>query len=113
MIVTSPGKIIKPWGHEYIYVTTEHYVGKILHINKGHRTSLQYHKIKEETLYVLSGFCEVLLNGKSFLLKTGSNIHVNAGDRHRITAVTDCEIQEISTPHPEDIVRIQDDYNRV
>jgi quercetin dioxygenase-like cupin family protein len=48
-------RVEKPWGHEIIWAETEDYVGKILHINAGHRLSKQFHEVKEETVYVLKG----------------------------------------------------------
>ena len=47
--------IEKPWGWEKIWAHTDKYVGKILFIKAGHRLSRQYHKVKEETIYVSSG----------------------------------------------------------
>ena len=48
-------RVEKPWGYELIWAETKDYVGKILHIKKGHQLSLQYHKVKEETMYLSSG----------------------------------------------------------
>ena len=48
-------RVEKPWGHEIIWAETGDYVGKILHINAGHRLSKQFHEVKEETVYVLKG----------------------------------------------------------
>ena len=48
-------RVEKPWGHEIIWAETEDYVGKVLHINAGHRLSKQYHEVKEETVYVIKG----------------------------------------------------------
>lgn len=45
----------KPWGYETIWAKTDRYVGKILHINAGHALSVQYHKRKDETVFLLSG----------------------------------------------------------
>ena len=46
------GRVDKPWGYELIWAKTKDYVGKVLHVNKGHQLSLQYHKTKEETIYL-------------------------------------------------------------
>jgi molybdopterin converting factor small subunit len=45
----------KPWGHELIWAKTDRYVGKILHIKAGESLSLQYHRVKDETIMVLTG----------------------------------------------------------
>ena len=48
-------RVEKPWGWELIWAETDQYVGKLLHINAGQRLSKQYHKVKEETVYVITG----------------------------------------------------------
>ena len=44
----------KPWGYENRWAITEKYLGKILHINAGHKLSRQYHEIKDESIYAVS-----------------------------------------------------------
>ena len=109
-------KIIeKPWGFELIWASTADYVGKLLHINPKQRLSLQYHEIKEETVYVLSG---TLLNytdesSPPMQIPTGQSFHVSPHQVHRFGAGKECvELMEVSTPHLEDVVRIADDYKR-
>ena len=116
------GKVIisKPWGFEEIWAQTHDYVGKILHINKGQRLSLQYHREKEETIRVLSGVLEVVHsrhgNGqlKSTILGEGEIFHVVPMTVHRFCASqgTDVELLEVSTNYLEDVVRLEDDYSR-
>ncbi len=111
-------KIInKPWGSESIWAHTKDYVGKILFINPGSRLSRQYHEEKEETILVKSGvlFLEI---GKEkeieFIeLSPGESFHIKPGTVHRFCA-KDSEVVliEVSTPQLNDVVRIQDDYNR-
>lgn len=108
-------KINKPWGHEVIWAETNHYVGKILHINAGNRLSLQYHNLKEETIYVLKG--TLLLwdgKGEAIAIGEGRTWHNNPGDIHRFGASKeeDVVLFEVSTPHLDDVVRIEDDYKR-
>ena len=107
-------RVAKPWGFEIIWAETPNYVGKLIHINAGHRLSLQYHEIKEETVYVLSGILYVYDGeGKITKLTPGQSFHVNVGQVHRFGAnETAVEIVEVSTPHLEDVVRIADDYKR-
>jgi mannose-6-phosphate isomerase len=108
----------KPWGHEIIWTSTNLYLGKILHINKGHMMSLHHHDQKDETLYVYRGKVDVLIddgegNMRSHVYSESSTFHVPAGVNHRIIAITDAELLEASTPFPDDIVRIEDAYGRI
>ena len=109
----------KPWGHEEIWAETERYVGKILHINPGHRLSLQYHRVKMETLYVLEGTLTVWNDDddRSYVIcGPGSVYHVNPGQVHRFgadeTETKAIKVLEVSTPEIEDVVRLSDDYKR-
>ena len=109
--------IHKPWGQEIIWGETGDYVGKVICINRGHRLSRQYHKVKEETIMVIRGtlLLEVGTGDEieSFDLKRGDNFHVTPGLVHRFCApYGDVEIVEVSTPHLDDVVRIEDDYRR-
>lgn len=106
----------KPWGYEKIWAHTEKYVGKLLHIEKGHKLSLQYHNIKDETIYVQSGklLFTVEENG-SLVEKTltpGEAFHVKTGVTHRMEALETCDIFEVSTPELDDVVRLEDSYGR-
>ena len=115
--MTAEEKIInKPWGSESIWAKTKDYVGKILFINKGHRLSRQYHKVKEETILVKSGvlFLEIGEDTiKHIELGPGETYHVKPGTVHRFCArKTDVVLIEVSTPEIEDVVRLEDDYDR-
>ncbi len=106
----------KPWGHETIWARTDAYVGKVLFIRAGQKLSLQYHKIKEETIYLFSG--EMLFTvqeGGDLVVKRmrpGDEHHIPPGTRHRMEAVQDCHVFEVSTPHLDDVVRLEDAYGR-
>jgi len=107
-------KIEKPWGHEIIWANTDSYVGKLLYINSGHRLSKQYHNIKEETVYVISG---ILYNyepdGTITKVFPGESFHVEPGQVHRFGAnESNVKAIEVSTPHLDDVVRLEDDYKR-
>lgn len=107
-------KIEKPWGFEIIWAQTDDYVGKLLHINSGHRLSKQYHTNKEETVYVLEG---VLYNydkdDKPQRFCPGESFHVEPGQIHRFGALeSNVRIMEVSTNHLDDVVRLEDDYQR-
>ena len=107
-------RIEKPWGYEIIWAKTDDYVGKLLHINAGHRLSKQYHLAKEETVYVLSGLLyNVDESGTVQQFKPGESFHVIPGQVHRFQAWgEDVEVVEVSTSQLDDVVRLEDDYKR-
>ena len=112
-----PVKKEKPWGYELLYALTENYAGKIIHVKKGHRLSLQFHQDKEETMYFYSGLARVETgqdadNLEQFTIREGEHLHLPPGTCHRIEALEDTVILEVSTPQLEDVVRLADDYGR-
>lgn len=103
----------KPWGKEEWWAMTDKYVGKILYINQGHRLSLQYHNVKEETIRVLQGTLTMVLGEEIKEMKEGDVVHVSPMTVHRMEANHgDVIVIEVSTPEVEDVVRISDDYDR-
>jgi len=109
----------KPWGHETIWARTDAYLGKILHINAGHALSVQYHNVKDETVYLLAGdiIYRVWQNGPDgkptdIGLKLGQAYRITPHTIHQMEAVTDCDVLEVSTPHLDDVVRLTDRYGR-
>jgi len=108
--------IEKPWGHEILFAVTEKYIGKILFMRKGHRLSLQYHKQKDETFYCLKGRASLIIgkgNITSILpLVPDCSYHVEPMTIHRVEAIEDTTVVEVSTPEAEDVVRVEDDYGR-
>ena len=108
----------KPWGHETIWAQTDRYVGKILHIKAGNALSVQYHDVKDETVYLLSGELKywVKLDGadelRDMLLRQGEAFRITPGTIHYMEAVTDCDVLEASTPELDDVVRLRDRYGR-
>ena len=107
----------KPWGNELIWAVTDRYVGKILHIKKGHSLSLQYHNQKDETVMVLSGKMEFVhyREGeapKSTVLLPRQPFHVTPLLRHRMIALEDTDVVEVSTTELDDVVRLEDNYGR-
>ena len=110
-------RVDKPWGYELRWATTDRYAGKVLHINKGEALSLQYHERKEEHQDRIKGAVDIELGGPDGVLTThrmnvGDTLHITPGTRHRITAVEDTDIFEVSTAELDDVVRIQDRYGR-
>jgi mannose-6-phosphate isomerase len=109
----------KPWGGEEVFAETEFYVGKILTVRAGHALSLQYHMKKDETMRVLDGRCELHLGhypgGRELdvaVLGPGDVRHIGPGMLHRVVALTDVRIVEVSTPDLDDVVRLEDRYGR-
>lgn len=109
-------RIEKPWGYESIWAKTDQYVGKILVIKKSHRLSYQYHNIKDETIYLAEGEmdleCEENGLRKRVRLKVGDSFHIPPKMKHRMIAIEDCRVVEVSTPHLDDVVRLEDEYGR-
>ena len=116
-MVNQERKVDKPWGHEIIWAHTDRYVGKILHINHGESLSYQFHRVKDETIRLLSGVLEMDIetNGErqKVRLAPGEGLHIVPGMKHRMTAVEDCDVLEVSTPELDDVVRLEDRYGRV
>ena len=109
----------KPWGHETIWARTDTYVGKILHINAGQALSVQYHNVKDETVFLLAGkiIYRVWQNGQDGAptdigLQIGHAYRITPHTIHQMEAVTDCDVLEVSTPHLDDVVRLTDRYGR-
>jgi len=112
-----PRTVEKPWGHELIWAVTERYVGKILHIKKGQSLSLQYHVKKDETVMVLRGkmaftHYEEGKEPQVTELLPNQPFHVTPGLRHRMTALEDVDVVEVSTTELDDVVRLEDRYGR-
>lgn len=107
-------KVEKPWGHEIRWAINEKYLGKILHINAGCRLSLQYHEQKDETIYVLKGTAIVQLEDNMHILSEGESLRIKPLQKHRFSAPNDgfVKLIEVSTPEINDVVRLQDDYDR-
>jgi mannose-6-phosphate isomerase-like protein (cupin superfamily) len=107
----------KPWGYELIFAKTGRYVGKILHVNRGESLSLQYHEVKEETLYVVSGELRLTIeydgDRRELPLRKGESFHIPPRLIHRMEAVADTDVAEVSTPELQDVVRLEDRYGRV
>ena len=97
----SVTRVEKPWGYELHWAKTDRYVGKVLHIKAGHALSLQYHNKKDETIYVQSG-----------KMRPGDSVHDTPLTVHRMTALEDCDLLEVSTPELDDVVRLEDRYGR-
>jgi mannose-6-phosphate isomerase len=109
-------RIEKPWGHEVLFALTEKYIGKILFIKNDHRLSLQYHKQKDETFYCLKGRATLIIKNDRMTnilpLVPDCSYHIEPMTIHRLEAIEDTTLVEVSTPEAEDVVRVEDDYGR-
>jgi mannose-6-phosphate isomerase len=118
MSETAVSRVEKPWGYELHWAKTERYVGKVLHIKAGHALSLQYHNQKDETIFLHSGKMLFEIGGQDGALTKremlpGDTVHVTPKTVHRMTAIEDCDVLEVSTPELDDVVRLEDRYGRV
>ena len=111
-------KVEKPWGHELIWALSETYCGKVLFVRAGAALSLQFHNEKDESWLVQSGRARLELGeaGQQVLheevVGPGAAFRYRPGTVHRVTALEDTTILEVSTPHLDDIVRLEDLYGR-
>jgi mannose-6-phosphate isomerase len=115
----EPERVEKPWGWELIWARTEHYVGKLLFVRAGHALSLQFHNEKDESWYFQEGRAEVEIGAPgdktpgTEVVAPGAAFRLRPGTVHRVRALEDTLILEVSTPHLDDIVRLEDRYGRV
>jgi len=112
-----PQKTEKPWGFELLFAHTPKYAGKLIFIKKGHRLSLQYHKEKDESIYIYEGKALMEIEGNDGQLVQsvagpGCCLRIPAKTKHRIEAKEDTILFEVSTPDLEDVERLDDDYGR-
>jgi len=112
-----PQKTEKPWGFELLLAHTPKYAGKLIFVRKGHRLSLQYHEKKDESIYIYAGKALLEIEGSdghmvSTIVEPGQCIRIPPLTRHRLQAIEDTTLFEVSTPELDDVVRVDDDYGR-
>jgi len=116
--VFEPRTVEKPWGSELIWALSEDYAGKVLFVRAGQSLSLQFHNVKDESWYVLEGRARLELGkaGERLLEESvigpGEAFRFRPGTVHRVAALEDTRILEVSTPHLDDVVRLEDRYGR-
>jgi mannose-6-phosphate isomerase len=114
----EPRRVDKPWGYELIWAEADDYVGKVLFVKAGESLSLQFHNQKDESWLVQSGRAKLELGsaGDAMLnqevIAAGAAFRFRPGTVHRVTAIEDTTIIEVSTPHLDDVVRLEDRYGR-
>jgi len=107
----------KPWGRELLIEKNEMYAMKDIFMNAGFRSSLQSHQHKLETIYVILGKIELETRGEDGashveIYHKGQAYRILPGRKHRVKVLEDCRLIEVSTPHLDDVIRHEDDYNR-
>ncbi len=112
-----PRKTEKPWGFELLFARTPKYVGKLIFVKKGCRLSLQYHKEKDESMYIYEGKALIEIEGSDGQLvqsvaQPGYCFRIPPLTKHRVEAIEDKTLFEVSTPELADVVRLEDDYGR-
>ena len=114
----EPRKVEKPWGYELIWAEADHYVGKVLFVKGGESLSLQFHRVKDESWLVQEGRAKLELGSagdpvlKEEVIGAGATFRFRPGTVHRVTALEDTTIVEVSTNHLDDVVRLEDRYGR-
>ena len=114
----EPRRVDKPWGYELIWALAEAYAGKLLVVKAGQALSMQFHREKDESWYVLEGRAkiEIAAAGEtvpaSEIVTPGAAFRITPGTVHRVRALEDTTILEVSTPHLDDVVRLEDSYGR-
>ena len=113
-----PRKTDKPWGYELLFALTPKYAGKQIYIKKNQRLSLQYHSKKDESMFIYQGkvLMEIEVLGdqsKRITLEPGQCVHISPFTKHRLQAIEDTILFEVSTPELDDVTRLADDYGRV
>ena len=114
---TTPRRVEKPWGWELVWAETEAYVGKLLHVRAGQALSLQYHEVKDEAWLVQEGRASLELGDvggehETIEIGPGDTFRYRPRTVHRVTAIDDLTVIEISTNHLDDVVRLDDRYGR-
>ena len=113
-----PRKTDKPWGYELLFALTPKYAGKKIFVKKNHRLSLQYHSQKDESMYIERGKILMEIEGPqgnkdNIILEPGQCIHLLPLTKHRLKALEETVLFEVSTPELNDVTRLDDDYGRV
>ncbi len=107
---------IKPWGSFVSFTNNEVSTVKLLYITKGEEFSLQYHLNRDEFWRVIKGSPKIIIGEKTIDSGEGEEFFVPAKTNHRVGApIDDVVILEISKGvfDENDIVRLEDKYNRI
>jgi mannose-6-phosphate isomerase-like protein (cupin superfamily) len=114
----EPRRVDKPWGYELVWAETDEYAGKLLFVKAGESLSLQFHREKDESWLVQSGRAKLELGSagdamlKEEVIGPGATFRFRPGTVHRLTALEDTTIVEVSTAQLDDVVRLEDRYGR-
>ena len=114
----EPERVEKPWGWELIWAQAEGYVGKLLFVRAGQALSKQFPNVKDESWYFQEGRAQLELNAPGEAVENtevvgpGAAFRLKPGTVHKLTALEDTLVIEVSTPQLDDIVRLEDRYGR-
>jgi mannose-6-phosphate isomerase len=110
----EPRRVEKPWGYELVWAHSENYVGKLIFVRKGEELSLQFHKSKDETIYLQEGKIEIEISDPGVRIPESEIVTAGIlpGVVHRWRALEDSVVLEASTPELDDVVRLEDRYGR-
>jgi mannose-6-phosphate isomerase len=118
--VTEPyvERVEKPWGYELHWVREDApYMGKILHVDAGGSLSLQVHERKQESYFMMAGRAQLIWEDNTGTMietemRSGLGYTTCIGQKHRIEAITNCDVVEVSTPERGTTWRLWDKYSR-
>ena len=102
----------KPWGREITFAEEDFYTGKILEILRDQRLSYHYHEDKKETLFILKGKIHCIIDDVEYIFDEGKTLKFEPGTKHRIHALEDATVVEVSTKE-ETSHRLEDDFGRI
>ena len=108
----------RPWGAYYVIHDEDNYKVKRIEVIPGKRLSYQYHLKRSEAWTIVKGLALVTIDDQNFKLQNGGSIVISQGSKHRIENIGKMdlifiEVQTGSYFGEDDIIRIEDDYNRV
>ncbi len=107
----------RPWGSFYVIHDEKNYKLKRIEVNSGQRLSYQYHKKRSETWVIVEGEATVTVEGKIEKYNKGQTVIISTGAKHRVennesNKLIFIEVQTGSYFGEDDIIRLEDDYNR-
>jgi mannose-6-phosphate isomerase len=107
----------RPWGCYDVLLDTDFTKVKLITVAPGQRLSYQYHTNRREQWTVVEGVLTVVLDDEIYTVKTGGSIHIPLEAKHRAWNKTDEVVQfiEVQTGTyfgEDDIIRLEDDYDR-
>ena len=107
---------VRPWGEYVVIANGDGYQVKIITINPNSRLSLQTHKYRAETWFILDGTANITIGDDIFFGHAGESFYIPVGVVHRIGSsnqtVRFVEVQTGTYFGEDDIERLSDDFGR-